>query len=443
MSSSLREKPSRGVSLTGWMHNRRITLVLSFVLAIVLWAVVMSNSNNIQTRTLTVPVRVDLTDTYAGQIGLQLTSDPEAEVTVTVRGAWSVLTSLSPNDVRVRADVSTVQKAGKQEVALVLSRNSEVVNYDLVSCTPSVLSIDCDYWETRSLPIQADVSLLTVTDESAMQLGKPVLESVRSDGTLTLSGPQTTLNKIQSLEARIAEQKALSETTSFLATVAALDENGRDVPLDHCTFAELDGTEIKTTVPVEAYKELTFTYSWLHAPAAFADASSLLTLSQDSVKVLGPLDVVNTLPDQWNLGKIDFDNLTNRAYKWNIPLKLADSVTVVGDEVSSVSMSMDLSDRASKTISLPLSSDTVTFINAPAGKTATVQAKTATVTLYGSAGSLSSLTADNLSVSVDLGEATGNGVASYSGRVSVDGADDVWVYYGADNGGVDVYVTLS
>ena len=443
MKASLREKPSRGASLTGWMHNRRITLIVSFVLAVVLWTVVMSNSNNIQTRTLTVPVRVDLTDTYAGQIGLQLTSAPETEVSVTVRGAWSVLSSLSPSDVRVRADVSTVQKAGKQEVALLLSRNSEVVNYDLVSCTPSVLVIDCDYWETRTLSVQPDITSLTVADESAMQLGKPRLESVSADGTLTVSGPQTALNKIASLVARVADKKALSETTTFHATVAALDESGHDVPLDHCTFSELDGTEIAVTVPVEAYKELSFTYSWLHAPAAFADASSLLTLSPESVKVLGPVDVVNALPDEWSLGKIDFDTLTNRAYKWNIPLKLADSVTVVGDEVSSVSMTMDLSDCASKTLSLPLSDDTVTFTNKPAGKTAAVQAKTATVTLYGPASSLSDLTADDLSVVVDLAEATGNDLASYSGRVSVAGADDVWVYYGADNGGAEIYVTLS
>ena len=443
MSSSLHEKPARKWSLTGWMRNRRLTLILSFVLAVVLWAVVMSNSNNIQTRTMTVPVHVDLTDTYAGQIGLQLTSDSDMEVSVTVRGAWSVLSSLSPNDVRVSADVSTVQKAGKQEVALLLSRNSEIVNYDLVSCTPSALTIDCDYWNTQSLAIEADISSLKVSDESSLRLGKPVLEAVPSDGTLTLSGPQTTLNKIQSLVARVSEQKTLSETSSFRAAIAALDAAGNEVPLNNCTFAELDGTEIAVTVPVEAYKELTFTYEWLHAPEALADAASVLTLSPESVKIIGPVDAVTALSDEWSLGKIDFDNLTNRAYEWKIPLRLADSVSVVGDEVSEVYMSLDLSDRATKTVSLPLNNNTVTFENKPAGKTASVQVKTVSVVLYGSAASLEALSADDLSVTVDLGEATGNGLATYSGRVSVQNSPDVWVYYGQDNGGVDVYVTLS
>jgi len=443
MSSSFREKVARNLSLTGWMRNRRLTLILSFVLAIVLWAVVMSNSNNIQTRTMTVPVRVDLTDTYAGQIGLRLTSESEMEVSVTVRGAWSVLSTLSADDVRVRADVSTVQKAGKQEVALLLSRNSEIVNYDLVSCTPSVLVIDCDYWDTRSLSIQPDIASLKVADETSLRLGKPVMESVLSDGTLTLSGPQTTLNKISSLVARVAEEKTLTETSTFRAAVVALDESGAEVALDHCTFAELDGADLALTVPVEAYKELTFTYEWLHAPEALADASSVLTLSPESVKIIGPVDAVNALSDQWSLGKIDFDTLTNRSYEWKIPLKLADSVSVVGDEVTEVLMKLDLSDRASKTLSLPLSSDTVAFENKPAGKTATVQAQTVSVTLYGPAASLDNLTADDLSVTVDLSGATGSGLSTYTGRVKVGNRRDVWVNYGKDNGGVDVYVTLS
>ena len=194
---------------------------------------------------------------------------------------------------------------------------------------------------------------------------------------------------------------------------------------------------------MEAYKELTFTYEWLHAPEALADAASVLPLSPESVKIIGPVDAVTALSDEWSLGKIDFDNLTNRAYEWKIPLRLADSVSVVGDEVSEVYMSLDLSDRATKTVSLPLNNNTVTFENKPAGKTASVQVKTVSVVLYGSAASLEALSADDLSVTVDLGEATGNGLATYSGRVSVQNSPDVWVYYGQDNGGVDVYVTLS
>ena len=442
-SNSSNSKKTHDVSLTGWLHNRRLTLVVSFLLAIILWVVVMSNSNNIQTRTLTVPVNIDLTDTYASQIGLQLTSSPETEVSVTVRGAWSVLSTLSANDVRVRADMSTVQKAGKQEVALLLSRNSETVNYDLVSCTPSTLTITCDYWETRPFSLQTDITSLSVEDETALQLGKPVLESVLPSGTLTVSGPQTTLHKIQTLVARVTEQKKLTETTTFRAAIAALDESGSDVPLDYCTFAELDGSDIAITIPVEAYKELLFTYDLVHAPEALASAENLLEVSPKSVKVLGPADAVAALSDQWSLGKIDFDNLTSRAYNWNIPLKLADNLTVVGDEVSSVSISLNLSDRTTKEFSLTLGSDTVNFQNKPANKTATVQGKTVTVTLCGPSASLKKLTADNLSVMVDLGEASGSGLSSYKGRVVVRDADDVWAYYGADNSGVDVYVTLS
>ena len=438
MSSSFREKVSRNLSLTGWMHNRRLTLVLSFLLAIVLWVVVMSDSNNIQTRTMTVPVHVDLNDTLASQSGLHLVSESDLEVSVTVRGAWSVLSALTPNDVLVRADVSPVQKAGTHEVSLLLSRNSAVVNYDLVSVSPATISVVCDYWDSQTFAVEADIASLKVTDESSLRIGTPKLSSE----TLTVEGPQTTLNKIKKLVARVGEQSPLSGTETFTAALIALDEKGQEVSLDHCSFEGLDRAEIKVRVPVEAYKELTFTYEWLHAPETMADSADYVTLSPESVTVVGPADAVNSLPAKVNLYSVDFDHLTSALHEWSPELNLPNSVKVVGD-VSTVVMTLDLSDYTTKTLSLPLSGDTVTFQNKPVGKTATVQAQTATITLCGPSSALNSLTADDLSVSVDLSGATGTAATAYAGRVTVRGTKSVWVYYGEDSSGVDVYVTLS
>lgn len=437
MKDVLRKK----VTLTGWMHNNKLLVVFSVLVAVILWAVVMTNSTTTRERQIAIPVTVDLTDSYASQQGLHLLDNVSENVTVTVKGPWSAISSLTPSDILVSADVSTVQKSGKQMVTLVPSRSGSKTDYEIVSCSPSQLEINCDYWETLTLPFEVNTSALKVADAKTMQLGAPV-PSAGKEGTLSVTGPQTVVHSIAKLTVSPEAEEPLSETRNFSPELKAVTKKGEAVSLKNCTVDGLDSTTVSVTVPVDFYKTLKISVGFEQVPKAIRDDKDALKVNPKTVKVIGPKDALNAMSDELALSTVDFGHLTNQKYVWKFPITLPEAVTLLGDH-SEAKVSIDLSGYSKKIIALPVSDKNVTFENnANALKTA-VEKKTINITLYGEKASLDKLEAKDLKVSVDLGDGKDTGLKTFTGTVSASGVDDVWFYYGEAATGVPVYVTLS
>lgn len=424
-------------SLTDLLHNRKVMVAVSVVLAVVVWYLVMSGPANIQERTLTISAAVDLSDSYAETIGLRLTGAVKTDVNVTVRGQWSVISRLSPADLRVRANVSSVQKAGQQDVPLTVSYNSASVDYDIISISPNSVSISCDYWKTEKFRVQVDSTNLSAKE--GMQLGKPILDAqmVSSDGMLTLSGPKTQLDRIQTVVANIAERWTLEDVERFDAALIALDANGGNVPLDGCTINGQPVQTISVTVPVWVAREIPLSVTLQHAPAAFD--TERVTLTPPSLLLLGPADTL-AQSDIGEIGTLDFDTLSPDTAVRELTLELPDAVQVVsGETAATVRVEMDGLDE--RRLTFTSTAANVEYINNTTGKQPTIQPRTTQVCLVGEAASLQEITADDLRLSVDLTNAS-VGTAAYSARYRVEGHDDVWVYYGEEPNSTTVYVTL-
>lgn len=429
------------LTLTGWMHNRNALIAVSLLIAVVLWAVVMNQSTDLTTRTITVPVTVDLNGSYASTINLRLTDEITKEVKVEVKGPWSTISSLTAEDVRVRADVSTVQKAGKQKVTLVPSRNSDIVNYEIVSCSPSQLEVQCDYWNSDMFPLEVDASSLKVDDPNSMRLGLPVPDAV-TNGKLTVSGPQTTINRIDKLVAPLVAENTLKETTNFSPELKALDKKGNEVDLKNCTIEELEDKPLTVTVPVDFYKEITLAVEWHNAPAAVKNNKDLFSLSPKTITVVGPQDVLATLSDTLVVTTVDFDHMTGRKYEEKAELLLPDAVTVQG-EVTEASWQLDLTKYKKKEVPLTVSNATVSFANNTAKKKTTVEAQKYNITVYGTEEALKNLDAKGLKVTADLAGAKENGSAAVQGVVNLPDGFNGWIWYGKDSTAIPVNVKLS
>ena len=428
------------LTLTGWMHNTKSLIAVSVLLAVVLWAVVMTDNATTRQRSLTVPVAVNLNDSYASQVGLRLINEVKEDVTVTVEGSWSTVSALTTDDIQVRADVSTVQKSGKQTVTLVPSRNSNTANYEIVSCSPAQLEIECDYWDTVTVPLQVDTSALTVADSKNMQLGIPVV-SAGKDGNVTVSGPQTAVRSIAKIVVKPEAEEPLGETRNFTPELKALTEKNAAVDLKNCTVEDVEGKALTVTVPVDFYKELAVSLDWHNAPKAIRENADVLKVSPKTVKVIGPKDALAALGETLTPDTVDFDHLTNKKYTWRFPLKLPEAVTCV-DSVAEIKASLDLSGYSRKILAVTVSDQTVSFENNTADKKTAVQKNTVNVTAYGAKASLEKLTAADLKVSVDLAEEKENTKKTYSATLKTS-AQDVWFYYGNDGTGIPAVVTLS
>ena len=99
----------KGFSVRKLMHNDRLMMVFSLLIAIVVWAAVVYGPSNVETRTLSLSVTIDLKNTYAETNDIRVVGTNTFTVELQVQGARSVNGSLDATDIRVSPDVQALQ----------------------------------------------------------------------------------------------------------------------------------------------------------------------------------------------------------------------------------------------------------------------------------------------------------------------------------------------
>ncbi|MBQ2781103.1 MAG: hypothetical protein IJF42_06050 [Clostridia bacterium] len=436
----------RRFSLNAFMHNRTASLIFSIVVAVVIWGAVVFGSPTLQERQIRVPVTVDLTGSYAESIGLCLVGDSEFSVQVQVSGRWTVISKLTEEDLRVRAEVSTINNAGKQTLTLRASRNSAEDDYEIDSILPDTISVVCDYWDTTEFSVVTNLNGTKTTD--ANMLGTPFLDTdMFPNGKVKISGPRSVLSKVASVQARITNPQTIEQTSVFDAELMALDADGKELDMSQCEFVDLSSLNIKVTVPVEAVRVIDFHCTVLNTPAGLAElGDKLITISPPSITVVGPLANVETFVDSVkNLTTIDFDKLKADNLTQVFSLNLPASVRVL-DGTSEVSVSINVEDFSSKEFELPIGSTlkNTKLLNVPAGMQAQALSTTVKFTVIGKTSYLNRLEPKDFTAELTLpdGATAGNHPCSLRIRITDKRYDDfknMWVYYGD---GISCVVTL-
>ncbi len=443
MKDTLRKK----LTLTGWMHNRKTLIAVSVLMAVVLWAVVKTQSPDLSTRSITVPVTVDLSERNFADDDLRLVGEVKENVVVVVKGPWSTISSMTAEDIRVRADVDAIKKPGKQKVALLASRNSNVVNYEIVSCTPAQLEIECDSWEETKVPLEIDASSLEVADPDTMLLKAPKPNVPVNDGekvTVTVYGPHTTVKNIKKLIATVSEEEPLGDTKDITPELKAVDDNGKEVSLENCTINELADKQLEVRVEVCFYKDVTLDVEWHNAPDTIRNNREIFSVSPAIVKVIGNQDDINELSDTLVVDQLDFDHLVGQKYEKEVTVPLQDGVTLE-ENVAEVTatVTLDLSAYTKKTVTVTLDDSTVSFINNTEKKKTAVVEQKVNIDFYGSEEALENVSNDKARVTVDLAGTKEKGLKNTKGIVRMLAVSDGWFYYGENEAGIQVSVLLS
>ncbi len=433
-------------SINAFMHNRTASLIFSFAVAVIIWGAVVFGSPTLQERQIRVPVTVDLTGSYAESIGLCLIGDSEFSVQVQVSGRWTVISKLTEDDIRVRAEVNTINNAGKQTLTLRASRNSAEDDYEIDSILPDTISVVCDYWDTTEFTVVTDLNGTKATDTNV--LGTPLLDAdMFRNGKVKISGPRSVLSKVASVQARITAPETIAQTTVFDAVLMALDAEGKEVDMSQCEFVDLSSVNIKVTVPVEAVRVIDLHCTVLNTPTGLAElGDKLISISPPTITVVGPQENVEAfISGIENLTTIDFDKLTPDNLVQSIPLDLPPSVRVL-DGTEEVIVSVNVEDFTMKEFELPIDASlgNAGIVNLPEGMKAQVLSPNVKFSVVGKSSYLDRLEEQDFTVELTLpdGAAVGNHKCSVRIQITKNSSDNfkkMWVYYGDD---VSCVVTL-
>jgi YbbR domain-containing protein len=291
-----------------------LSLVLAAILGAAVWVNAVSTQDPDETRILSAPITISAQGLKEGLVaqGYQ-----NIGVQVTLRAPRSVWDRLSPDTVRILADLSG-KAEGKYTISLKPVTNLTPVRVEKVE--PSTVQVLIDHLATRSLAVHIE---LTGSLALGFQAGTPTAEPV----AVTLSGPQSLVDSVVEVVAAVNVEGLRSSSDQNIPLVA-LDTQGNVV-----SGVSIDPLTISVSIPVQqlgGYRDmvvkvpLTGTVKSGYRLTGLTITPQVVTLYSDAP------DVIRNLPGYVETQPLDISGASADVTK-SLALVLSAGVQVVGD----------------------------------------------------------------------------------------------------------------
>lgn len=432
------------ISFSGLLHKDKLMMLVSLVLAVIIWFSVVYGQGDIQARVITgVPVSITLSPFASEDLNLRIVEGTDAIATVRVEGKRSEVGALTAQDITVIADTSAVLNEGTFDLPLRVTSSGD---YDIVSVvgedgSRSTVTITCDMWAEKEFALtseEVEKPNLTLSDTEKTSFGSPSLSGdAIKKGMVTVSGPKSDISRIVRVAAIIEDKKKIAETTSFIADLVAYDKHDR--PVDSITFLNAEDSKVNVVVPIMEYYKEELQLQVLNAPKKVKDK---VTVTPSTIELWAlPTELEAYLELVRENLTIDFDQLLPERQKVTNSIELEKSTGVRPFSTSEVlHITMDFSTYSNSTVSIPLSDDNVKVLNLPKGYKAELeQSVLPNVVICGPRSMLWGISPKDIHVVVDATDLSA-GHHTLKARIELEN-DEMWAYYGEE--GYEIQIGIS
>ena len=319
--------------LQNLLESNRFTLFLSFVLAVLLWVVVVTSfSTDARTTIKNVPINVDYNAVYQN-LDLEIIDMDIQTVDVTVAGPRSVIGNLTKDDIIVYPQFSSVRVAGKYDLALNAVKTSGIMEYQIESLSNYQVTARFDSVIEKTFPIEIDVSNITIPGEFMVDKIYTTPESV------TITGPEKSVSLISRVVTKVEKQE-VSQTTVLPATLVIYDETETEIDSTHFTY---DQDEFTVTVPILKEVVVPVKVEYINIPDGFDVSTFDVKFSQKEIDIAVPARIAESMTS-FTAGYIDLKTLAfDSAYVFDLTAqtgyKFLDGITEISATVSAEGIS--------------------------------------------------------------------------------------------------------
>ncbi len=354
--------------------------IISVVLAFILWFYVMTVESPINQEVFrSIPVEVLLPSN--GELSLY--SGYNVTVDVTVSGKKSDLNQISAQSFKATADASAYTQAGKYSIPV----NVEVPGgFNLVDKSINLLSVYLDAKATSSVPVQIKLTEYVLSE--GLELGGES-EIEKSATEVFLSGPKSILDTIEAAQVTIPCGN-VSSSIRASGNVQLLDASGSVVSNP---YVSVGTATVDVKIPVFMTKDIGLKVEFKNK--LLNSSNSKVSISPSSVKVRGAVETLAAFENHV-LSTIDEKSLTSE--KLSIPLTLPEGISCV-DGTETVEVTISHVGTSTKTVSV----ENIKVEN-PGDLKYTLSLDTVNLTLRGKTEILSEISADDITLSVNLSE---------------------------------------
>lgn len=382
--------------------HKAFYIVLSILLAIVLWAYVVNVENpDIEKTVSDIPVTF-LGENALAEENLMVTSDKTATISLRLQGKRQTLTQLSRDNITITADLSKLMTTGLHQVAYELRFPSYITvggNVTILDRSSNYVDVTLGRMVTKTVPVE-------VRFEGNVASGYVGDELQISPNTIEISGEEQAIAKVKSAHAVLAG-KDLTETLTADLTYQLMDLDGNEVSSNEI---QKNVETVSVTLPVVVAKDIPLKVALQegggareeHAEVEIEPASIVLSGGETELKglesiVIGTVDLARVISS----GEMEF------------AIPLPENVkNVSGVETAKVSVTIEgLETQTVQVTDLDV-------INVPSGRTAALVTKSLEVMVRGTEEALALVRPYNLRAVADLSELTG-AVGDYNVPVTV------------------------
>ena len=311
-------------SLRKLLNNKRFTIPFSILLAFIIWLVIVTKENPIIDRSFAdMTVNVNLDNTIASENGISMIGDISSQkFTVIARGPTYLVNSLKSENFNVYASAASVDAPGEYDLDVVALPVDANKGYEVLKVVPSTVKVSFDYIDTKEFTVKALAEGVTASEGLIAE--NSVVSGAESD-TITIQGPRTILNKIDSVVAFTNVNKTLSASQTFDATIKLYDKDSKELPLDNLT---LSATKVKVTVPISKKKTVSVKVAFSNLPEGFDTSTLSYTINTKSVTVIGTPETVDKIKNI-TLSPIDISKVDRQNNSFDVSATLPDGVRLL------------------------------------------------------------------------------------------------------------------
>ena len=395
------------------LYNKRFTVPFSILLSFAFWIVLTVNQKPTRDRTFTdITVNVNLENTYAAENDMSIIGDiSQQKYTVIVRGPSYLVSGMTANDLNLYASAASVDAPGDYSLE-VASANSGT-EYEILSISPPTLDVNFDYIETQEFTITALAQGATAAEGLITEGG--IVSGTESD-TVTIKGPRTIINKIETVAAMAQVNKTLNESETFDADIILYDEDGNVIEQNNLS---LSTTKVKVTVPISKKKVVPVKVKFSNMPLGFSESKIPCSIDHSSVTVIGTPETIEKTTEV-TLSPIDIRKLTTGSASFDVSAKLPEGVRLL-DSIDHFTVKINLEGYAEKNVTV----STIKYSGLSSGLSTQGGTAIKNVKICGPSSVLRKIDESKIYAQIDLTDKKA-GEHTVTASIEFDGYDNVW-----------------
>lgn len=321
-------------------RNNKFLLVLSLIIAVVIWVIISLSNTNESDRVINdIPIEINLSD-EAVKNGLKIFSGDNQTASVTVKGNRVTLGSITSDDVIVSAQTAgTISTSGTYALSLTAKKAMSTDNFEITSSvSPSVITVFVDHSKKASYEIENKVKYTVAKGYHA--------DVTLSTDKIKVKGPQSEVSKIASavIEGTIGGEIREDKSSEF--DIKLYDSLGAEITNG---MIEMSQTTVTANFSVKPEKEVPVKLAYKNKPSNL-NLDSFAAISPSKILVSGPAENLKNL-NYVSTEQIDLSDISNKKTKLHLELDLPDKIVNLSDN-KDITVDFDLSSFKSKRVTV-------------------------------------------------------------------------------------------